>query len=770
MNMTTAIGTEGERAALVSERGLYSESNGKAVNDDEENGVIGKIPNGSHQPKPHNILGQFHEDALTQVGVGSYQWLMCATAGFCFMADGVQVFISPFLENSVQAEMCVGEEDKPWISGVAMLGLFFGAILCSLADHVGRRPMLLFGLSLHLMFSIITAATPTIGLFMLSRFMASLGLGICYPVSCIYFAEFLPQNARGRISFLLLFWALGGFYVILFAGALLPASADEMISEVKEHQNAWHRVLLLSLLPSIFAFISLIFCSESVRYMLHTGRDVNAIMMYQQMYKWNASRSAQYQLTELELPSKVSTAKPSPDQSICGRFLHFCAQVLFPKSVTRGMRQFSIPPVRINSRFIQDNVTLEAGRVNQTLSGYLEDEMQDFFQMVADTEERLANGTFTLAAMWSEVQGHMKKLSILHQIVNCVGDSRGGATLTALHESVTLTMADETARQIFYHATKEASVPFFETLSKWIYCGVIDDLYKEFMIVEKAKRKTPSNWDSIFVVNDDYVPSFLKQVVGSIHGSGKYLDAIRKSLSSLEEMPSAPRQLMEYNFPEQSYLAHIQSAYKFANYELLERLIVDRDIISRLTTYKACFTLEYSDLFNNIIENCSVELKRPVDQMCQSYLPSLIDLCIQTSSMKSLKYIEDLTVHLEKQPLHAMEMLDYCNEVKGGTKKGTSQHGGGPEAVSGLVAEKHERRRVHLVKIRPDRLPWLISIQFFDVGSMIWKKTEHPQKQSKYEQNRFLPTITRTPDTTPESDGHQTVRHSLDLPPRSVFG
>ncbi|BES95123.1 Sugar (and other) transporter [Nesidiocoris tenuis] len=337
MNMTTAIGTEGERAALVSERGLYSESNGKAVNDDEENGVIGKIPNGSHQPKPHNILGQFHEDALTQVGVGSYQWLMCATAGFCFMADGVQVFISPFLENSVQAEMCVGEEDKPWISGVAMLGLFFGAILCSLADHVGRRPMLLFGLSLHLMFSIITAATPTIGLFMLSRFMASLGLGICYPVSCIYFAEFLPQNARGRISFLLLFWALGGFYVILFAGALLPASADEMISEVKEHQNAWHRVLLLSLLPSIFAFISLIFCSESVRYMLHTGRDVNAIMMYQQMYKWNASRSAQYQLTELELPSKVSTAKPSPDQSICGRFLHFCAQ--FAHSVRQLLSQ-----------------------------------------------------------------------------------------------------------------------------------------------------------------------------------------------------------------------------------------------------------------------------------------------------------------------------------------------------------------------------------------------------------------------------------------------
>ncbi|KAK9512790.1 hypothetical protein O3M35_001129 [Rhynocoris fuscipes] len=302
------MGTDGERAALVSGRSLYTEET-----DSGDAGVTAGIPN---QPHPHNILGQFHEDALTQVGVGSYQWLVCATAGFCIMADGVQLYMIPYLQTSIQAEMCLDEDRKKWLCGISLLGLYFGCFACPLADHIGRRSLLLFGLSLHLIFNIAAAFTPTLGIFMFSLFCGAVGLGLSYPVAGIYFAEFLPQVARGRLSFLLIFWALGGFNVILFASTLLPTTGEEIMYEVKEHQSAWHRVLLLSCLPTVFALASLSCISESIRYLLHAGRDVNAIMMYQQMYKWNASKSAQYQLTELELPSKVNTVKPPPAKSV----------------------------------------------------------------------------------------------------------------------------------------------------------------------------------------------------------------------------------------------------------------------------------------------------------------------------------------------------------------------------------------------------------------------------------------------------------------------
>ncbi|XP_014246095.1 synaptic vesicle glycoprotein 2B-like [Cimex lectularius] len=343
------MGIDGERAALVSNRGLYTEeggNRGEGIDDDEE-GINGEDTPQQAPPQPHNILGQFHEDALTQVGVGSYQWLLCATAGFCFMADGVQVFITPYLETSIQAEMCLEDEQKPWISGISMIGLLLGALACPLADHIGRRSLLLFALTIHLIFNIAAAFTPTFGVFMTTRFGSSFGLGICYPVACIYFAEFLPQTARGRISFLLLFWALGGAYVVLFASALLPTTGEEIMYEVKEHQSAWHRVLLLSCLPTVFALASLCCVSESVRYLLHAGKDVNAIMMYQQMYKWNATRSAQYQLTELELPSKVPTPKPPPAKTVWAQISYNINQ-FFDSIKELGLRQNCIAIVLLS--------------------------------------------------------------------------------------------------------------------------------------------------------------------------------------------------------------------------------------------------------------------------------------------------------------------------------------------------------------------------------------------------------------------------------------
>lgn len=333
------MGTDGERAALVSGHNLYTEE-----------GVRGEEispPPVEEEPEPHNLLGQFHQDALTQVGMGSYQWLLGVTAGLCFMADGVQVFILPFLIPSIQAEMCLDDTQVPWLNGISMLGLLIGALSCSLGDHIGRRSLLIFALILHLLFNVGAAFAPTFGVFMTSRLGSSIGLGICYPVACVYLAEFLPQNARGKLSVLLLFWALGGFYVVLLAYLFLPTSGEGIVQELNQHQSSWHRVLLLSSLPSLIAFISICSAPESVRYLLHAGKDVNAIMLYQQMYKWNASRSAQYQLTELELPRKVVSSKPPPSKSVWNQMTYNVRQY-FETLQQLGLRQNFTPLVLLS--------------------------------------------------------------------------------------------------------------------------------------------------------------------------------------------------------------------------------------------------------------------------------------------------------------------------------------------------------------------------------------------------------------------------------------
>lgn len=48
--------------------------------------------------------------------MGKFQWLLGHIAGFCFMADAVQVFILPYIAPSIQAEMCLEDAKILWLS------------------------------------------------------------------------------------------------------------------------------------------------------------------------------------------------------------------------------------------------------------------------------------------------------------------------------------------------------------------------------------------------------------------------------------------------------------------------------------------------------------------------------------------------------------------------------------------------------------------------------------------------------------------------------
>lgn len=134
-----------------------------------------------------------------------------------------------------------------------------------------------------------------------------------------YVAEVCPRISRGRwIGILIGAGALGGVYAALIAWAVVPSTGEMVVLENKEHFSAWHRFLLLCCLPAACATIGLVFLPESPRYLVEAGHDVEAMMVYQRIYKRNNARKGlsgtQYQLSELELPSKRprGLAPPSP--------------------------------------------------------------------------------------------------------------------------------------------------------------------------------------------------------------------------------------------------------------------------------------------------------------------------------------------------------------------------------------------------------------------------------------------------------------------------
>ncbi|XP_043506088.1 synaptic vesicle glycoprotein 2C-like [Polistes fuscatus] len=266
------------------------------------------------------LLAQFHEDAIKQAGVGYFQLLATLCTGLSLAADTVEFFVVPYILPSAEVELCIEDNEKGWLGNITLMGLALGGLFWGgLGDRIGRHRSLLSAMSVHALFSGVATFMPTYGTFMTARFCSAIGVGGSIPLAFAYLAECCPRLSRGKwTGILVAAGALGGVYAALLAWTIVPTTGEMVVLENKEHFSAWHRFLLLCCLPALCSTVGLIFLPESPRYLVEAGRDVEAMMVYQRIYKKNNARKgaagAQYQLSELELPTKRprGLAPPSP--------------------------------------------------------------------------------------------------------------------------------------------------------------------------------------------------------------------------------------------------------------------------------------------------------------------------------------------------------------------------------------------------------------------------------------------------------------------------
>lgn len=91
-----------------------------------------------------------------------------------------------------------------------------------------------------------------------------------------------PLSSRARILGLL--GACGITGGILAGGVAIltvPLTGQMVMLENKEHFSAWHRYLLLITFPTLGAILGLFWLPESPRYLLESGREVEALAIYQ---------------------------------------------------------------------------------------------------------------------------------------------------------------------------------------------------------------------------------------------------------------------------------------------------------------------------------------------------------------------------------------------------------------------------------------------------------------------------------------------------------
>ena len=196
--------------------------------------------------------------------------MIAALGGLMFGYDwvvigGAELFYEKFFNLTTAFQ--VG-----WAMSSALIGALVGAMFSGgLSDKFGRKPLLLFSGFLFVATSVGTGLAASFPLFIASRLLGGVAIGIASNLSPLYIAEIAPAAMRGRlVSLNQLTIALGVMAAQVANWAIarpmpLGISIDQIPLDSWNVQTAWRWMFGVTALPAVVFFIAMFFAPESPR-------------------------------------------------------------------------------------------------------------------------------------------------------------------------------------------------------------------------------------------------------------------------------------------------------------------------------------------------------------------------------------------------------------------------------------------------------------------------------------------------------------------------
>ncbi len=170
-----------------------------------------------------------------------------------------------------------------WAMSSALIGALLGAMFSGgLSDKFGRKPLLLFSGFLFVATSIGTGLAADFSLFIASRLLGGVAIGIASNLSPLYIAEIAPASMRGRlVSLNQLTIALGVMAAQVANWAIarpmpLGITVDQIPLDSWNVQYGWRWMFGVTALPAVIFFVCMFFAPESPRWLAKKGRSERA--------------------------------------------------------------------------------------------------------------------------------------------------------------------------------------------------------------------------------------------------------------------------------------------------------------------------------------------------------------------------------------------------------------------------------------------------------------------------------------------------------------
>ncbi|MBV9468323.1 MAG: MFS transporter [Abitibacteriaceae bacterium] len=140
--------------------------------------------------------------------------------------------------------------------GWACGGIFFGKV----TDRIGRTKTLLLTMALYSIGTAACAFTPNLGMLILFRCIAALGIGGEWAAGAAMVAEVVPEKRRIEAGALLYTSAPIGLFLATFLNKIITANFSS------HPEVSWRYVFLCGLIPAAAAFLVRIFVKEPERW------------------------------------------------------------------------------------------------------------------------------------------------------------------------------------------------------------------------------------------------------------------------------------------------------------------------------------------------------------------------------------------------------------------------------------------------------------------------------------------------------------------------
>ncbi|PJI93728.1 sugar porter family MFS transporter [Luteimicrobium subarcticum] len=154
----------------------------------------------------------------------------------------------------------------------ALLGCAIGAWFAgSLANKMGRIPVMVIAAFLFFSSSILTGLAPNVPLFIAWRILGGLGVGAASVIAPAYIAEVSPARVRGRLGSLQQLAIVLGIFAALLSDTLLTNIAGSASDTLWWGLEAWRWMFFVTAIPALVYGLAAWGLPESPRYLVHKG-------------------------------------------------------------------------------------------------------------------------------------------------------------------------------------------------------------------------------------------------------------------------------------------------------------------------------------------------------------------------------------------------------------------------------------------------------------------------------------------------------------------